>query len=93
MKTEHVAAFAILGVDPKDTFNPTDIESAYRRMALTVHPDVCRGPEASRLFRLAANARRLLLAEKPRTEGVPRHYQQPNADWVAHWGVYDGPLG
>ena len=37
-----------------------EVDAAYRRLMRTVHPDVCRGPEAGRLSRQAGVARQLL---------------------------------
>ena len=52
------AARILLGVDD----DATEVESAaaHRRLIDTVHPDVCRGPEAARLARQGTNARNFL---------------------------------
>ena len=53
----------ILGLKPGHT--RADADSALKRLASTVHPDVCRGPEAKRLTQIALDARRAVLASKP----------------------------
>ena len=59
MESQAWAAAAILGLGLK--FGPEDVEAAYRRMSKTIHPDLCSGPDAARLFRLATQARKFLL--------------------------------
>ena len=53
----------ILDLEPGHT--KADIDTAFKRLASTVHPDVCRGPEAKRLTQLALNARSTLVPSKP----------------------------
>ena len=52
------AARILLGVD--DDATDIEIAAAHRRLMETVHPDVCKGPEAARLARQATNARNFL---------------------------------
>lgn len=47
----YAAGLALLGLRPPIT--PETARTAYRRVSRTIHPDVCKGPEASRLMRLA----------------------------------------
>ena len=47
----HAAGLALLGLVPPVT--PETARTAYRRLSRTIHPDVCKGPEAGRLMRLA----------------------------------------
>ena len=47
----HAAGLALLGLRPPVT--PEMARTAYRKVSRTIHPDVCKGPEASRLMRLA----------------------------------------
>ena len=65
-------AAAILGLGLE--FDSKDVEAAYRRTSRTVHPDVCSGPEAKRLFSLATDSREYLLKVLARIE---RQVQQP----------------
>ena len=61
----------ILGLKPWHTRGAAD--SALKRLVSTVHPDVCRGPDAKRLTQLALDARSALLSAKPpRLVGVER---------------------
>ena len=53
MNQEH--ARSLLGADQNAT--DTEITAAYRRLMQTVHPDVCKGPEAVRLTHQAISAR------------------------------------
>ena len=53
-------ARTLLGVS--DNATQQEIARAYRHLMATVHPDVCRGPEAERLARQASEARQALLA-------------------------------
>ena len=91
MESQAWAAAAILGLGL--TFEAEDVEAAYRRTAKTIHPDVCSGPEAGRLFKLATQARKFLLkvlAAHSRPAPVPQHgftiYYQ---DAVNRW--HDSP--
>ena len=52
------AARILLGVD--DDATDVEIAAAHRRLIETVHPDICKGPEAARLARQATNARNFL---------------------------------
>lgn len=54
-------AVNFLGIDMNEVFNSAIINAAYKRLARTVHPDVCRGPESVRLMKLAVDCRDLLL--------------------------------
>ena len=56
------SAINLLGLGLR--FSTKDIELAYRRMVKTIHPDICAGPEATRLLRLATDARAILLKVK-----------------------------
>ena len=58
-----VVARLILGLKPWHTRAAAD--SALKRLVSTVHPDVCRGPDAKRLTQLALDARSALLSAKP----------------------------
>ena len=58
MTEEH--ARSLLGVEPNAT--GSEIANAYRRLMQTVHPDVCKGPEAERLAQQATDAREMLAA-------------------------------
>ena len=51
-------ALVVLGVSSE--VGADEVDAAYRRLMRTVHPDVCRGPEAGRLSRQAGVARQLL---------------------------------
>ena len=51
-------ALVVLGISSQA--DESEVESAYRRLMRTVHPDVCSGPEAGRLSCQAAEARGLL---------------------------------
>lgn len=51
-----IAAF-ILGIEVKDIEDMNKVESAYKRMVRTVHPDINSGPEAARLLHLATWSR------------------------------------
>ena len=74
MTREH--ARSLLGVS--DTATDAEIATAYRRLMQTVHPDVCKGPEAERLARNATEARATLSGkEEPRPGRGPR----TRADW------------
>ena len=53
----------ILGLAPGHTMQ--DVTAAFKRLASTVHPDVCHGPEADRLTKLALHARNAVLPSKP----------------------------
>ncbi len=46
--------YGILGVQPHAT--PEEVHRAYRALARTLHPDVCKTPEASAQFVLIAKA-------------------------------------
>ena len=54
----HEHARGVLGVTEDAT--ESEITRAYRRLMTTVHPDVCKGPEADRLARQATEARKVL---------------------------------
>ena len=45
------AGLALLGLRPPVT--PETARTAYHKVSRTIHPDVCKGPEATRLMRLA----------------------------------------
>ena len=45
------AGLAVLGLRPPVT--PEAARTAYHKVSRTIHPDVCKGPEATRLMRLA----------------------------------------
>ena len=47
----YAAGLALLGLRPPVT--PETARTAYRKVSKTIHPDVCKGPEATRLMRLA----------------------------------------
>ena len=47
----YAAGLALLGLRPP--FTHQTARTAYRKVSRTIHPDVCKGPEASRLMRLA----------------------------------------
>lgn len=49
----HAAGLALLGLQPP--FTPDAARTAYRNVSKTIHPDVCKGPEATRLMRLATD--------------------------------------
>ena len=71
MDQEH--ALLLLGV--KENATDAEITAAYRRLMQTVHPDVCKGPEAARLTQEAINAREILTTETtpPATITEPIH--------------------
>ena len=75
-------ASVVLGVTPQA--EPAEVDSAYRRLMRTVHPDVCRGPEAGRLTRQAAVARGVLReqsqASLPPTDSA-EHRSRPQSAW------------
>ena len=77
-------ALIVLGVPAE--VEPAEVESAYRRLMRTVHPDVCSGPEAGRLSRQAAEARRLL--RETLCVGEP---SAPRGE--ARWGPVPDPPG
>ena len=47
----YAAGLALLGLRPPVT--PQTMRTAYLKVSKTIHPDVCKGPEANRLMRLA----------------------------------------
>lgn len=53
-------ALEILGLDYSAIGDKAAIESAFKRLARTVHPDICHGPEAERLMILATKCRDML---------------------------------
>ena len=53
-------ARSLLGIS--DNATEKEITRAYRQLMATVHPDVCRGPEANRLAQQASEAREALCA-------------------------------
>ena len=61
-------ALVVLGVSPD--VRPHEVDAAYRRLMRTVHPDVCRGPEAGRLSRQAGVARQVLGSPGPPSASV-----------------------
>ena len=48
---DYAAGLALLGLRPP--FTHQTARAAYRKVSRTIHPDVCEGPEATRLMRLA----------------------------------------
>ena len=54
----HEEARIVLGVPPNAS--KTEITEAYKRLMRTVHPDICKGPEADRLAKQATHARDVL---------------------------------
>ena len=58
--TQERTARQVLGVPAGASRN--DVRKAWKRVASTVHPDLCRGPEAERLMQLANDARGWLKA-------------------------------
>ena len=48
---DYAAGLALLGLRPP--FTRQTARTAYHKVSRTIHPDVCKGPEASRLMRLA----------------------------------------
>ena len=71
LERELVIALAVLGLDEAAIGNRAAITSAYRRLAQTVHPDLCEGPEAARLMDLGTRARDLLLSVELRRRQPP----------------------
>ena len=53
-------ALRLFGLSESDIGNMEAIESAYRRLARTVHPDVCSGPESTRLMSMITDTRNFL---------------------------------
>jgi hypothetical protein len=51
---EHEDVYLILGIHP--TASDSEVKSAYRKMALTYHPDVCSDPAAASKYRIINNA-------------------------------------
>ena len=76
-------AFVILGLEPGKLFDNAKVESAYRRLVRTVHPDVCKGPEAARLFDLVTQARNLLIRTKPVLKPEPVSTSFYTASWAS----------
>ena len=76
MTEEH--ARSLLGVDSNAT--GSEIANAYRRLMQTVHPDVCKGPEAERLAQQATDARKMLAST---TTAHQDNDQEPvDKDWT-----------
>ncbi len=76
MTEEH--ARSLLGVEPNATGN--EIADAYRRLMQTVHPDVCKGPEAERLAQQATDARKMLASTT--TAHQDDHQEPVDKDWA-----------
>ena len=73
-------AFEFLGVQPQASFDAKAVQAAYKRLIRTVHPDICHGPEASRLTALATQCRNCLLEARPVIR--PR---QPPPRYTVRW--------
>ena len=81
-------ALAVLGLDQPAIGDRAAIASAYRRLAQTVHPDVCEGPEAARLMDLGTRARDLLLKVELRRRQPPPPFVRVRwtyADTTSSW--------
>ena len=78
-------ALIVLGVSSQA--GSADVDSAYRRLMRTVHPDVCSGPEAPRLARQAADARGVLRGQlepaPPPPTPSPDAPRRPASAWPA----------
>ena len=75
-------ASVVLGVTPQA--EPAEVDSAYRRLMRTVHPDICSGPEAGRLARQAAVARGVLREQAQVSlspTGSAQHRSGPQSVW------------
>ena len=59
-------AYRILGAHPDDSAE--EIEQAYRRAALTWHPDKCPAPDASERFHAVQEAGRILRSKRMRAD-------------------------
>jgi hypothetical protein len=55
-------AYKIFGLDPKKSYTHKEIEKLFRKLALPVHPDRNRDPEATEKFKALSAARDLLYA-------------------------------
>ena len=75
-------ALVVLGVEPQA--EAAEVDSAYRRLMRTVHPDICSGPEAGRLARQAAVARGVLREQAQVSlspTGSAQHQSRPQSVW------------
>ena len=75
-------ALVVLGVEPQA--EAAEVDSAYRRLMRTVHPDICSGPEAGRLARQAAVARGVLREQSQASLspiGSAQHRSRPQSVW------------
>ena len=85
-----VAALSFLGLTADQVAQDrTAINTAYKRVARTVHPDVCTGPDAARLFALAKDARDLLgqfqfEPVRPPVEVRTRGANAAASPWMSH---------
>lgn len=61
---EQPTLYAVLGVRPSATID--EIRSAYRRLARTWHPDVCKEPDAAEQFKTIQRAYEVLSNEQQR---------------------------
>ena len=75
------AGLMLFGLTLED-ISETKIVEAYRRFARTVHPDVCRGPEAERLMKLGTEMRDFLLQALVGTRPAP----EPEIEVVYYGG-------
>ena len=83
-------AMAVLGLQVPEVFDAkakADVENAYRKMVRTVHPDVCKGPDAARLFTLATESRELILKLQPQFGQQPI---QQTVEPMVHVTVHHG---
>ena len=78
----------ILGLAPRHTMQ--DVTTAFKRLASTVHPDVCHGPEADRLIKLALNARNAIVPSKP--PYVASVKRQADDTWILKFRTWIRPM-
>ena len=83
-------ALVVLGVEPQA--EAAEVDSAYRRLMRTVHPDICSGPEAGRLARQAAVARGVL-REQSQPSLPPARSAEHRSKPQSAWPVSGYPLG
>jgi hypothetical protein len=90
--------YSVLGA--RQSATPEEIKTAYRRMAKQWHPDVCREPDANRMFLRIREAYDILSSERQRArydaglalEASIQKVPQKDAIFSPAMGVYRSPL-
>ena len=78
MTEDHARSLLGVNQDASDS----EIANAYRRLMQTVHPDVCKGPEAERLAREATDAKQILAARAPAPQDNDDQPLNEEQDWA-----------